>query len=131
MVTKRTAKSKGNTFEYECEFNLKHKYQDIRAVEKRGFVMGYDLISDYGKVVIECKFHKSMTWNELVKIYLVLDKRKPQGYQPLVIYKTNQQPVLVFYKHEGMKYCIMQFNEMFGKEFEKRPKGYTKSLKGR
>lgn len=110
-------RSKGNSFEYDCEYSLKAVYPDIRATERRGFAEGYDLISEYRSTVFECKFHKSITWNELEGIYKTLEKRTLKALARFVIFKTNMQPVLVF---DGRDIC--KFETQFCVEWQKRPK---------
>jgi hypothetical protein len=113
-------RDKGNKFEYDTEYSLKSVYPDIRALEKRGYARGYDLISEQSSVVIECKFHKTITWNELVKYY-ELTRERATGMKVLVVFKTNQQPVLVF---DG--YSIYPFEAVFDVPFQIRPKGLSK-----
>ena len=111
-------RNKGNQFEYNVEYSLKTCYPDIRALERRGFARGYDLISNEYKVAIECKFHQSIVWNELLKIYHTIEKRAENNFA-CVVFKTNRQPVLVF---NGSS--IVPFESYFGVPFKIRPKGY-------
>ena len=112
-----SARKKGNSLEYDVEYSLKPIYSDIKTTERRGFAQGFDLIAEQKNTVFECKFHKSITWNELVKIYEILRSRTQEAVFHWVIFKTNQQPVLVF---DGKS--IRLFKDIFGVEFKNRPK---------
>jgi len=122
MVTHRSAKNKGNQFEYDVEFNLKKFYGDMRTTDRKGYVQQYDIISENYHIVIETKFHKSITWNEMVKVWKKLRDNAPNGYECLLIFKTNQQPVLIY---DGRK--CQNYELIYGR-FEKRPVGYTKGM---
>lgn len=119
-MLRASAKDKGNRFEYDVEYSLKPRYPDIRALEKRGFARGYDLASSEHMIAIECKFHRAITWNELVKIFNTIRERAAD-YQVLVVFKTNMQPVLVF---NGK--MITTFADWFNVPFQVRPKGSGK-----
>ena len=81
MVSRQYQRSKGNQFEYECEHNLKKMFQTVKTLERRGFAKGWDITcnnSDISQVVVECKNHKSMSWNEMVKTLKNLIDKKPE-----------------------------------------------------
>jgi hypothetical protein len=118
----KSAKQKGNSFEYDCEYSLKAKYPDIRALEKRGGPLGLDLISDLSEVVVECKRWRTISWNELEGIYRQLMDNSPTAKERYAIYKTNFQPVLVFYFDDDKGYIIRPFEKVFGVPFLTRPK---------
>jgi hypothetical protein len=118
-----SAKQKGSSGEYDTEFSLKSIFPDIRALEKRGQPLGFDLLSDNKEAVFECKFHRTITWNELEGYYEKLIENTPTAKLRFVIYKTNRQPVLVFFWDDA-GYCIRTFKDVFGVPFQKRPKGY-------
>lgn len=99
MVTVRTAKSKGNQFEYDCQASLKAIYPDIYRTSERGFQQQYDLRSDTGKVVFECKRLKGISWNQCVNFWCKLRERTPLGYNSYLLFKSNNQPCLVFDIH--------------------------------
>jgi hypothetical protein len=115
-MLRSSARDKGNRFEYDTEYSLKPKYPDIRALEKRGMAEGYDLVSIADKVAVECKAHHNISWNELKKIYDLIQQRA-YGYTLYVVFKTNRQPVLVF---DGT--FIMTFDKCFNVPFLIRPK---------
>lgn len=123
MTSVRTAKSKGNTFEYDVEYNLKKIFPNIKLLERRGFVTGMDLKDESRDVAVECKFHKAISWNELVGYYNKLTERSKMKYN-FVVFKTNRQPVLVY---NG--YSVTTFTLFFGYVFEKRPKGHTRGVR--
>jgi hypothetical protein len=97
----RGSKSRGNQFEYRVEYNLKKIYGDsVKLLEKRGFAKEYDI--EIGSIAIECKFHKSMSWNEMKKIWEKLKKVTSNHTKHLLIFKTNRQPVLIY---NGVNCC--------------------------
>lgn len=116
-------RAKGNSFEYNIEASLKPIYPNIRCLERRGFVRQFDLLDEENKIVIECKFHKSLTWNELEGYFDKLwDKKPDTNYTPYIVFKTNRQPVLVFYQNTlGARYIAL-FEDKFGVEYIDRYK---------
>ena len=121
MVTRRTAKSKGNQFEYDCQHSLKKIYPDIYLTKERGFQMQYDLMSDKAQLAFECKRLKSASWNQLKEfcIKLIEASGKPLAY---LLIKTNRQPCLVFfYSSRDRAFVMMEFEDHFGVPFEKHP----------
>lgn len=118
-----SAKIKGAQFEYDTEYSLKSVFPDIRALEKRGMPLGFDLISSEKEAVFECKCHKALTWRDLEKYYQHLVENTPTAKLQFLIFKLNSQPVLVFFR-EGDYPCIRKFEDVFGVPFQKRPKGY-------
>lgn len=116
-------RAKGNGFEYNIEESLKQVYPDIKCTERRGFVRQFDLIDEVNKIVIECKRHKGISWNEL-EGYLdkLLDKRPDKIYAAYLVFKCNRQPVLVFYQNTlGARYIAL-FEDKFGVEYIDRYK---------
>ena len=95
MVTRRTAKAKGSSFEYDCQESLQDIYPDIYRTAERGFQRQYDLRSDEHKVVFECKRLKGMSWNQAKKFFLKLQEKKPDGYTGGLLFQSNRQPCLV------------------------------------
>ena len=69
MVKVRTAKVKGSMFEYDIQHSLKALYPDIYRTSERGYQLQYDLHTDQGMAVIECKRLKGISWNQLDKFY--------------------------------------------------------------
>ena len=114
-MLRRSAKSKGNQFEYEVEFNLRPMYENIFLTKERGFVRQYDLCDDTAKLIVECKFHRSISWNEAEKIFKKLIDKSPEGFTKYLIYKTNRQPVLVMYDETSPK--LTKFSDFFNKPF--------------
>jgi len=115
MVTVRSQRNKGNSFENATFRNLKKVFPDIQLTKHLGFVKQYDLVSEERNLAIECKFHKSLSWNEMVKIWCKLSDKASKYEDWLLIFKTNRQPVLVY---DG---CVcMEFEDMFGFEFKMR-----------
>lgn len=118
---------KGFAFERDTAYSLLQGGHDVERTGDN--TAGVDLVSIEDTDIfyyIECKFHKTFTWNELVKIF-----NKTEQYcetfeekEPVVIYKTNLQPVLVMHRNNRFKLTINTFNDFFGFEWKKRPKGY-------
>ena len=120
---------KGNPFEYNTQYSLlEGNYPCVRMDDNSE---GIDLYIDYenGKQFIECKRHKGFTWNELVKTYEKTKKTVDGPETVYLIFKGNRQPTLVFYRHfyrhdEVGHYTVKLFEEVFGCEWKKRPKGW-------
>ena len=124
---------KGNPFEKDVAYSLiQGRYKVIRPDDN---TKGVDLVASLGptKHYIECKNRKKLTWNELRKIYekTVKSLEEKDILFPIVrvVFHTNQQPVLVFWKPAGADYVITTFDDAFLCPFQKRPKGYKIWLK--
>ena len=96
MVKLKTARSKGSQMEIDSEHSLRPIYSDIRRTGGEGMYMQYDLQTDKGQTVFECKRLKGISWNQLVKLYAKLESVKPKGYDCYILFKSNHQPCLVF-----------------------------------
>lgn len=116
MVSVRTAKSKGNQFEYSIYDSLKGSYPAIRLTKQLGFVSQYDLIDDDNKAVYECKRLKAFSWNQLINFFLKLIENG-KGYTPFLIFKGNQQPCLVMHFDDDLNICVHEFQTYFGVAF--------------
>lgn len=119
---------KGNPFEYNVAYSLIQAGLDVRRIDDN--TAGVDLVADDQDkdmhYYIECKHHKGFSWNELIKIFEKTKKiAQPKRYTPLVVFRSNRQPVLVMYE---MPYfndmVIMTFEGYWATPFIKRPKGY-------
>lgn len=120
MVTRRAAKSKGSQFEYHCEFNLRKRFPGVYLTKERGFQRQYDIRSDMEKIAVECKFHRTMSWNQMKEYLFKLQKKAPDGYTCFLLVKTNRQPCLVMYEVDDRIY-VEEFEHKFGVEFGKHP----------
>jgi len=127
MTTVRSAKSKGSSFEYDCQYSINKVEPGIWRTSERGFQLQYDLESDW--YIIECKRLKGMSWNQAKKFFLKLEKNKlPRkmlgnivgNKVPLLLFKSNQQPCLVMYRDMEIL-LVVQFEDYFGVSFEKHP----------
>jgi len=114
MVTVRTAKSKGSSFEMDCEASLQQKYPDAFRTHERGYIMEYDIKTDIGKTVYECKRLKGISWNQLLNFYAKLKEVRPEDYNFYILFKSNHQPCLVF---DGRTICT--FETSFDISFKK------------
>jgi len=114
----RGAKSKGSQFEMDCEYSLQQYYHDCYRTHERGYIKQYDIYSEQSKSVFECKCHKSMSYTQAKKYFLKLQSLS-EGNRPYLIYKTNQQPILVMYSDAFIK--VTEFTNLWG-EFKKHPK---------
>ncbi len=104
MVTRRTAKNKGASFEYDCLDSLRQIYERVYLTKELGYQEQYDIKIEFNKeeyVAVECKFHRSMSWNKAKKLFNKLRTVSDKAIDWLLIYKTNQQPVLVMYNDQG------------------------------
>jgi len=120
----RNSKSRGAQFEYSVFDSLKHKYKDLFLTKELGFVRQYDLISDTHRVAIECKFHKSISWNRAKKWYYKLEDKAPKLYFCYLIFKSNQQPVLVMFRYGKGELSCMEFEDYFKTSFVKHKGHY-------
>lgn len=121
MVTRRTAKSKGNSFEYDCQHSLKPLYPDIYRTAERGFQRQYDLRSDKALLAFECKRLKGFSWNQIKKYLDKLISKIPETERlAYLLFKGNNQPCLVAYYQTGYM-VVKEFEQEFGVPFEKHP----------
>jgi len=131
MTTVRSAKSKGSQFEYDCQYSPSKIYPDIYRTSERGFQMQYDLTSDTHYIAFECKRLKSLSWNQAKKYYEKLKTKAPEK-NCYLLFKSNQQPCLVFNKYkdasrieyddeETSYYVVRTFEDVFGVPFLKHP----------
>ena len=114
MTKRKTARVKGSQFEIDSEHSLRPIYPDIRRTGGEGMYMQYDLQTDNGKIVFECKRLKGISWNELTKLLDKLNSVKPEGYGGLILFKSNFQPCLVFngrYINTFMNYFNTSFHK--------------------
>jgi hypothetical protein len=116
MVSIRTARNKGSSFEMDVEYSLQQVYPDLFRTKAKGYITQYDHISEKGQIVIECKRLRGISWNALIGFYTKLKKVAPHNYVCCVLFKSNFQPCLVF---DGMS--IHTFEYVFGHEFKKHP----------
>ena len=114
MVTVRAAKQKGSSFEYDCQESLKQIYPDVYLTKQRGFQLMYDIQTDEGKCVFECKRLKGISWNQILKLFFKLINIKPLLYDGYLLFKSNFQPCLVF---DGES--IRSFEQVFKVKFIK------------
>ena len=115
----RNRKSKGSSFEYDVLESINQKYPNSYLTKQRGFQLQYDIQNDRYKFVIECKFHRTISWNEAEKLFNKLVDKKPDKYKPYLIFKTNRQPVLVMYQCKHGLLHISKFEELFEVPFVK------------
>ncbi len=114
----RGAKSKGAQMEMDVEASLQQLWPDCYRTHERGFQKQFDLQSNSGEIVVEVKFHKSISWNQAKKYFHKLITVKPTDYEPYLIFKSNQQPVLVMCLcKKGI--MVVEFENMFGIPFIK------------
>jgi len=124
MVTVRTAKAKGSSFEYDCQHSLKKLFSDIFRTSERGFQLQYDLQSDAFHHVFECKRLKAISWNQALKYYNKLEEKTPKKYSCSLLFQSNQQPCLVMKRHKQLDknpIVIMTFEDVYKIPFEKHP----------
>lgn len=119
MVTRRTAKTKGSQFEYDVWASLKQFYPNTKLAKEMGYQQQFDLINNDAKFVVECKRHKTLSWNEAKKYFNKLEEQKLPNYETYLIFKSNQQPVLVMYWTSAYGVCVTEFEEYFAVPFIK------------
>ena len=103
MVKRRTAKNKGNQYEYDVQYSLQQwTTRHVTRTAERGYQRQYDIAVgniESPLAVIECKRLKGISWNQLKKFYNKLDKVTPSESMKYIIFQSNFQPCLVFYKN--------------------------------
>lgn len=114
----RNSKARGAGFEYDVLHNLQRTFPDLYLTSKQGFVQQIDLLDDVAKVAVECKRHKSISWNQAKKWFKKLESVSPEDYRCMLVFKSNQQPVLYMARNSAIG--VKEFEEAFGK-FEKHP----------
>jgi len=118
MVTIRSAKNKGAQFEYSVYDSLKPLYHDLVLTKQLGFVSQHDIESKGANMRIECKRHKHFDWNELVKLFLKLEKNHSPSGEAFLIFQANRQPCLVMFRLVAHLH-VMDFEGYFGINFIK------------
>jgi Holliday junction resolvase len=124
MVKVRTAKSKGSAMEYDVQYSLEQKGWKVTRTSERGFQRQFDLEVESPQIAIECKRLKSISWNQLVKFYEKLCKVTPNHLWKHLVFKSNQQPALVFYNvslDTTPRYEINTFEDFYSVPFLKHP----------
>jgi Holliday junction resolvase len=108
---------KGNPFEYDTAYSMIEGGYDV--VRLNDNTKSLDLIASNPSIKyhIECKNRQRMSWKSIQKIWDSI-KKTPDTI-PLVIFKSNFQPTLVF---NGSN--ITTFEDFFKIEWKKRPKKY-------
>lgn len=125
MVTRQYQRWKGRKYEYDCLESVQQKYPNTYLTAERGFVKQWDLQNDDKKFVIECKKHKSISWNQAKKWFFKLQDKSPQDYDFFLLFQSNQQPCLVMsnYKWNGEtindEVKVLEFETFFGFPFIK------------
>jgi len=121
MVTRRTAKTKGNQFEYDVWASLKQFFPNIKLAKEMGYQQQFDLINEEPYFLVECKRHKTISWNQAKAWFEKVEYELTSSVgEAFLIFKSNQQPVLVMYRDET-KYCLntTEFEDYFGVPFIK------------
>ena len=121
-------KTKGLGFERNVQYSLiEGGYKAIRTGDNN--IAGVDVVATLNGIpyYIECKNHKAFSWNQLVKYYIKTEKfAKKTDYSavPILVFKANQQPVLVMTLGHIKGYKVIEFDTYFGCEYQIRPKGH-------
>jgi hypothetical protein len=120
MTTIRSAKTKGNQFEYSVYDSLKPLYYNIKLTKQLGFVQQYDLIDEVAEIVIECKRLKGFSWNELTGYFEKLIEKANGKYKCYLIFKGNRQPCLVMHLDKDFETSVKPFENVFNIKFVDR-----------
>jgi len=116
----RGSKSKGSSFEYDVLHNLKKTFPDLYLTSKQGFQQQIDLLDDVAKVAVECKRVRSVSWNQAKKWFDKLISVAPKDYFCVLVFKSNQQPVLIMTQSSINHVVVIEFEQGVG-VFEKHP----------
>jgi len=103
--------------EYQTQASLTPLYPDMFRTSERGFVLQYDLQSDQGKIVVECKRLKAFSWNQLSKFYYKCKDKAPERYTAFLVFKANRQPALVMHEVKGEYLTVNLFADVFNTDF--------------
>jgi len=115
----RSSKSKGSSMEYDCHESLLAKYPDIYLTKQKGFQMMYDIQTDNGKAVFECKKMKGISWNQAVKFLEKLESLTPKGYAAYLLFQSNRQPCLCMCRQPDGYIQVVRFEVEFSVPFIK------------
>jgi len=126
---------KGNPFERLIAYNLTLLGYNVNRIDDN--TEGIDLLADKpatGLFIIECKFHKSFSWNEMEKVFNTTEEAAARSfsnthYSPIFIFKSNRQPILVAHKDViHRKIHVTTFHTFFhmkdDQKIQQIPKGY-------
>jgi len=116
---------KGNPFERDVAYSLIQAGFDVEILGDNSKSIDIIAQSKASRYAIECKFHRSFTWNKAVKYFKKIPKKSGlQMQEPLLIFKSNRQPVLVMHQ-KGNGISVTTFDGFFhGFKFSRRPKGW-------
>lgn len=134
MTTVRSAKAKGSSFEYDCQYSLQQwTNKPVTRTSERGFQLQYDLAIgedlDNPIFVIECKRLKGMSWNQAVKFFEKLESVAPVTSIPYLLFQSNHQPCLVMFRQYGCNITVQTFDDFFMMKFEKHSSTRVKKEK--
>lgn len=118
MVSVRSAKAKGSSFEYDCQYSLQSVFSELWRTSERGFQLQYDLECDVA--VFECKRLKAISWNQAKKYLDKCIEKAPEGKISYLLFQSNRQPCLVMQKWDT-GYTVKEFKDVFNAPFEKHP----------
>lgn len=118
---------KGNVFERLVAYNLQLAGYNVERIDDN--TAGVDLVATKRKTVfyIECKHHKGFSWNQLAKIFYKTKKYallQNVEIEPYLIFKGNNQPILVMFEDNSMDLTVKTFEDYFGLVTSSIPKGY-------
>jgi len=119
MVTRRSAKTKGNQFEYSIRDSLKPIIHDIVLTKEEGYVSQYDLKSEKNFMAFECKKHRAISWSQAKKYFLKLEEKMPSGFKGFLCFQSNQQPCLVMSRLRNNFINVVEFQDIFYTPFIK------------
>ena len=117
------SKSKGRSFERDCEESLKQVYPDVYMTHEKGYIQQYDLRCDEkSKFVVECKKHRNISWNKAKKFYRKLQSVAPRGYLAYLIFQSSRQPCLVMTGNTMTSdVMVIEFEDIFGEFIKHKP----------
>lgn len=113
MTTVRSAKQKGAQMEYSAYDSLKPIMPDILLTAHLGYREQYDLVSRESKCVFECKRLRGMSWNQAKKFLEKLEGKAPEGYECLLLFKSNRQPCLIMWFNVNGDPMVKEFEHYF------------------
>ena len=120
---------KGNPFEREIAYNLMQAGYTVNRIDDN--TEGIDLLvesKNENKFVIECKFHKGFSWNQIYNIwwksYHSAKKKGLTEHRIAFVFKANRQPPLVMMADAREVFYVAKFVDVFNCQYLPIPKGY-------
>ena len=115
----KSQRQKGSSYEYDVFFSLKPFMPELLLTKQQGFQLQIDIIDDKEHLAIECKKHRSFSWNELTGYLTKLEQVAPEGYKCVVVFQANRQPALCMARNLYSQIAVTTFQDYFEIAFDR------------